>query len=122
MKRIISNFAKFSTLIVLGSALFFTSCSEDEITEEIIPSPPEVIAEASSNSVVSVPFFVRNHVGQLPVDPDDQLYESRKGNPVLAPNGDHVTWGDFEGVTGNIEVECNGEGTKGSLEGKWPDS
>lgn len=45
------------------------------------------------------------------LDPSTLLFESRAGNPILAADGDHVTWGDFSAAQGAIIVKCTEKGT-----------
>jgi len=77
------------------------------------------------NTVVDhVPFFVVDEAGN-PAPFDDHVtplyegktYETRLGAgqapiEVRAPNGNHVTWGEFTEVTGKAEVLCVEEGTR----------
>lgn len=45
------------------------------------------------------------------LDPSTPLFEGRLGNPVLAPDDDQVTWGEFSGARGAIIVKCTKKGT-----------
>lgn len=38
--------------------------------------------------------------------PSTPLYESRSNEPILAPEGVHVTWGAFSGAEGAVIVKC----------------
>jgi hypothetical protein len=43
------------------------------------------------------------------------VFESRQGNPVLAPDGHQVTLAEFDNVRGTVAVKCIGQGTHSSL-------
>lgn len=45
------------------------------------------------------------------LDPSKLLFERRTGAPILAPDGDQVTWGTFDGVRGAVIVKCTRGGT-----------
>jgi len=98
------------------SVLFFASCSKDDDnnTDNAVPTP-ELIASEASTSVVAVPFFVRNENQEMPSSPDDLLYEVRQNNPLIAPDGHQLTWGEFSNLQGDIDVECYDNGTKVTL-------
>ena len=65
---------------------------------------------------MALPIFVETDARELPSAPDDELYEARLHQPVLAPDGSHVTWSEYSAVSGSIEVECTSEGTLISLD------
>lgn len=46
------------------------------------------------------------------VDPTTPLYYARTGAPILAPDGRHITAGEFSAVTGSISVRCVDRGTQ----------
>lgn len=46
------------------------------------------------------------------LDPATPLFESRKENPIDAPDGHQVTWGEFSGAEGAVIVECVNKGTR----------
>lgn len=43
------------------------------------------------------------------------LFEARKGNAVLAPDGHQVTFGEFTAMNGSIDMKCTARGTRTSL-------
>lgn len=49
------------------------------------------------------------------LDPSTLLFESRKGNPILKPNGEQVTWGTFNGIEGVISIKCTRKGTHATV-------
>jgi hypothetical protein len=55
--------------------------------------------------------IIVDEIGQPPVDPETPLYESRGGQPILAPDGHHVTLGEFDMVMGRADVRCVRSGT-----------
>jgi len=65
-----------------------------------------------------VPLFLRTkdsggNLVALPSNPDPStlLWESRFGNPVVAPNGHQVTWGDYSKVEAGASATCVRDGT-----------
>ncbi len=102
----------FSFTLIAVCFFCLTSCSDDEqVAIDPIEPPIEEKVTASSDQVVNVPFFVVNEAGELPANPDDLLYDVRMNNPVLAPEGHQVTWGEFSAVRGALTAECRDEGT-----------
>lgn len=98
---------KFALLSLLFVSLSLINCSDDET-----PANPGV----SSNEIVNIPFFVRTADKDLPTNPGDLLYEFRNHEPIIAPDGHHVTWAEFSAVKGDIQVECVEAGTKVSIQ------
>lgn len=45
------------------------------------------------------------------LDPSTPLFENRAGNAILAPDGHHVTWGEFRAAEGAVIVKCTRKGT-----------
>lgn len=78
-----------------------------------LAAPPA--APVRSSALVPLPFFVRDAGGGLidpaSTDPATPLYEPRALQPVVAPDGHHVTWGLFASVEGRISVKCVRGGT-----------
>ena len=100
MKQIVN---KITLAAAVAAMLFTTACNDDDTN--VLPSK-------SSAAVVNIPFFVETETGELPSDASSLLYETRESNPVFAPDGTHVTWGDFSKVVGEINTQCTYEGTK----------
>ena len=61
---------------------------------------------------IIVPLFIQDAEGGPPPSPDTPLYESRAGAPIIAPDGHHVTFGEFSTVTGRIRASCLPTGTQ----------
>ena len=114
MKTFQVNFNVFTriafSIVALAMCLALTSCSDDNEPTTVTP-----IVSEKNNEVVAVPFFVENAAGEMPSDPSELIYESRKKNPVISPDGRHITWGEFASVRGEVEVECTEEGTAVSM-------
>jgi hypothetical protein len=53
-----------------------------------------------------------NTVIPVIADPATVLYYRRTGEPILAPDGHHVTAGEFSAVRGSISVQCVESGTQ----------
>lgn len=79
-----------------------------------------------ADAMTPVPFFVAGPDGGV-IDPESAdmmtpLYDRRSfdemtsaglpANPITAPDGHHVTWGEWSDVEGRTWVTCNGSGTK----------
>ena len=93
-------------MAVLALSILLPACSDDD--EAANPG-------TTIDQVTPVPFFVQTEDDQLPSEDDQLLYEIRKDLPVLAPDGHHLTWGEFKKVTGTCEVECTEAGVKVTL-------
>lgn len=95
-------------VVVLGLvAVLFTNCTDDET--QPLPS-------ASTDAIITVPFFVVNQDGQTPSNANDKVYELRKMNPVIAPDGHQLSWAEFSSVRGTIDVQCKGNGVEYELD------
>lgn len=90
------------SLVLIVAAL--ASCNKDD---DAFEGPT-----TSNDNIVAIPFFVETADGQLPSDPSDLLYEIRKQEPVIAPDGHHVTWGEFSAIQGSASVKCTEKGTQ----------
>ncbi|MCB0618680.1 MAG: hypothetical protein KDC43_15645 [Saprospiraceae bacterium] len=110
MKAIIVNLFR-PLLICLAVITVLASCDKDES-----PLPtPEPSASATLTDPITVPFFVVTEDGEMPSDDGQLLYEARQHNPLLAPDGHQLTWGEFSSVKGEMMAECTDEGTRVSL-------
>jgi hypothetical protein len=47
--------------------------------------------------------------------PSTPLFESRENEPILAPDGEPVTWGAFSGAEGAVIVKCTEKGTRAAV-------
>lgn len=56
-----------------------------------------------------------NTVVPTAADPATPLYYRRTGLPVLAPDGHHITAGEFSAAKGSAEAKCVGTGTQVKL-------
>lgn len=86
--------------------------SQEAFTEAAAQGP-----RAQSSELVPLPFFIRDGSGD-PVDTDDPatpLHEAILGEPIVAPDGHQVTWGEWAGVAGRISVKCVKSGTHAVL-------
>lgn len=68
---------------------------------------------ALHTEIVAVPTFVEDADGNpAPFDdPETKLHEIRAGNRLCAPDGHHVTWGEFSSIHGLVYVDCLGSET-----------
>jgi hypothetical protein len=68
-------------------------------------------APIRDDQIVHVPLFIRDAAGQIPSAPDALLYEARKMNPVLAPDGHQLTLAEFNTPAGSASAKCVSDGT-----------
>ena len=88
-------------MCLMAIITIFASCSKDDD-----PSLPG----ATNDTAIIVPFFIQNENGEIPTSNDQLIYETRKNNPVLAPDGHQLTWGEFSEVEGQADVQCQDNG------------
>lgn len=86
----------FKAITFMLVIIAFSSCSNDKVAAP----------RTTSNQIITVPFFVENANKQMATSEDELLYEVRNHEPVIAPDGTHLTWGDFSRVTGDVVVDC----------------
>ncbi len=102
-----TGFLKIVT-ILLVIIIGCTSCNNDDEAAGTNPG-------TTSSDIIAVPFFVETADKQMPVSRDQLLYEARNHNPIKAPDGRHLNWGEFSQVTGNVTVNCMGGSVKVDL-------
>lgn len=102
-------------------------CGPEELTrpaaDEALALTPQLASEASPLSGTASLLVVTgltvdadgNAVIPVAADPSTLLYYRRTGLPILAPDGHHVTAGEFSAVRGSISVKCLESGTHVSL-------
>ena len=66
---------------------------------------------ATTDEIVHVPLFIEDADGNAPSDPATPLFENRKHNPVLAPDGRPITLAAFNSAAGTAKVRCIDGGT-----------
>lgn len=86
-----------SALLSLFAIALLSSCSEED--NYVGPS-------TSTDAIITVPFFALNAAGETPSDPTDLVYEIRKQNPVIAPDGHQLTFAEFSSVRGRADIQC----------------
>jgi hypothetical protein len=72
-------------------------------------------APTRNTNIVHVPLFIQDANGQSPASPDTPLFEARKHNPILAPDGRQVTLAEFNAVEGYVSAQCLNRGTHVTL-------
>ncbi|MDN5212701.1 hypothetical protein QQ020_11615 [Fulvivirgaceae bacterium BMA12] len=102
-----TGFLKIVT-ILLVIIVGCTSCNNDDEAATTNPG-------TTSSDIIAVPFFVETADKQMPTSADQLLYETRNHNPVKAPDGQHLSWGEFSQVTGTVIVNCMGANVKVDL-------
>jgi hypothetical protein len=108
-------------------ALLPLGCGSERPTEPAATEPtsptPQLASEASplagTASLLVVTGLTVDADGNTVIpegaDPSTRLYYRRTNLPVLAPDGHHVTAGEFSAVRGSISVKCLESGTHISL-------
>jgi hypothetical protein len=92
-----------TALLLAGAALVPLAC---DAGDEAMPS-------LTTDSVTRMPFFVHTVEGRPPSDPGTPIYDVGTCRPVLAPDGHHVTLGEFDRASGSLSVAClPGGGTR----------
>lgn len=95
-------------LLLVLLMISLMSCSEDEVEQQ---QP-----NATSDEVMTIPFFIEDADGNLSTDPATPLFESRGHQPVIAPDGHQITLGEFSTVQGNVSVTCVEGGSRVTME------
>jgi len=107
--------------IGLAVLLLLSGCDmlgiDDGSDEDGVPADPP---RATSGEVVNLPFFVRTESGNAIdpeiTDPSTPLISDLGREPVMAPDSQQVTWGEWSRVDGSIDVTCREAGTRIELE------
>lgn len=105
--------ANLSTLVIL---LALASCHKvDDIFDHIKDGDHEE-KSYETDEIGPVHLFLADAAGEAPSDPQGPVYESRKMNPVVSPDGHHLTLEEFDGVKGSMKMTCTKKGTRVDLE------
>lgn len=103
--------------------LFPLGCGAENVTVPVLQDTSLVVPHAtvdaspvsgSTNLIVVAGLTVDadgNTVIPVAADPGTPLYYRRDGQPILGPDGHHVTAGEFAAVRGSIAVKCLTTGT-----------
>lgn len=75
------------------------------IVTEFVRIQEEVVGDGEKG------FFFAEITDPDNLDPATPLFESRENNPIDAPDGTQVTWGEFRGAEGAVIVKCTEQGT-----------
>lgn len=101
--------ANFGT--VLSLLFLLSSCHHFE--DIISPKKPDKDRPVfHTDETVIVKSFLANKDGDTPTDSAELLYENRKMNPLVAPDGHQLTYHEFSSVKGKLKLQCKNEGTK----------
>lgn len=113
-----SDILSAGVLIPCFALFLLSSCEKTEVLEDLQPAgqgSAKILATASSSSVV-VPFFIEDADFNDPViGSETPLFTMAGHQPILAPDGHHVTLGEFNEVTGTSKVKCLPQGTQVNL-------
>lgn len=108
-------------------AMLPAGCGSERLTQltadEALGPSPQLASQATPRSGTSSLLVVTgltvdaegNTVIPVAADPATPLYYRRTGLPILAPDGHHVTAGEFSAVRGSIAVKCLESGTHISM-------
>ncbi len=89
-------------LILVSLLCLLPACVTD--LEEVSPL-------GFSQKMTVLPFFVKDESGNQPLDSQGKIYTKHNENPITAPNGDHIKWGEFMSISGNAHANCTENGT-----------
>ncbi len=113
-----------STLVLLGALIAGSACADNlaaptpELAVVVAADRQRSKPRATSSDIVPLPFFVRSD-GGLPIGADTRgntpIYDAIVGNPILTPDGLHVTWGQWGDVAGRLRVRCERSGSRIAL-------
>lgn len=120
MKRRFNDMPAAIIMALLAFGLVLSSCKKDSSSLNPV-SGSDVEGKSNHQSapltftVGTVPLFVED-VNRQPASSDETLlYEVFTHQPVLAPDGHHVTWGEFSKAGGSASVKCVNKGTHVTL-------
>lgn len=99
---------KFLGLLMIALTIGSVGCKDDDFVQ-----PNEKL---TSNEMIAIPFFVVDENGSVPSNPTSPLFDVRKQNPVIAPDGHQVTWAEYSDIRGTMTSECTASGNKVSLD------
>jgi len=103
-------------LVAAGATACTGSTPLGPDTDSSAGKVPPATAPIRNTTIVHVPFFIKAAGGQPPTSASSPLFEARKGNPILAPDGHAVTLGEFNAVEGSASVQCVARGTLVTLQ------
>lgn len=103
----------FLMLILL---LSLASCHHIDDIFDHIKDKEDKGESFKTDEINAVHLFLADKNGDTPTDPQDLVYENRKMNPVIAPDGHHLTLKEFDAVKGKLTMECTSIGTRISMD------
>lgn len=120
MKSTISRLSTVSMITLLTIALSFSSCQKESRSPNSVNS--EGLTGTNSNSsktslppikvgLIHIYTDVEDANMMPPVGDNTLLFDHTGHAPVLAPDGHHVTLGEFNAVSGWADVKCINGGT-----------
>ncbi len=111
-----TNFNLLSSTAVILAFLLVTACSKSDLSEESAFTPSAEKIAMASTSAIAVPFFIEDANSNNPVTGNNTpLYTVLGHNPIIAPNGHHVTLGEYNTVEGRAQIKCLSNGTHVTL-------
>lgn len=100
---------KIVTQFSIAAALCALVCASPAIADGYLRTEA-IIPMAAPNAVV-------NGIGLPPTSPEDLLWNKQPCEPggalqpILAPDGHHVTWGEYSQMSGRAALRCGPKGT-----------
>lgn len=107
---------KLSTYTIgLLLVLLFTGCHKaEDILDHLIDDTEEETYR--THEIFPVHLFIADENGDTPTEAGTLLYENRRMNPIMAPDGHQVTLEEFDAVTGTMTMTCTPQGTRIDME------
>ncbi len=103
---------KLVHFFVLITLFALASCQKLEDIFDPVKKDPLKGKTFQTDNIEPVHLFLADEKGNKPTNPKGLVYESRKMNPVLSPNGHHLTLEEFNAVKGKLTMTCTQEGTR----------
>lgn len=108
------------TFVTLLAALAAAGCSGSSVLAPdgaaSTSGGSPAAAPVRNTSIVHIPLFILDASGQSPTAANAPLFEVRKHNPILAPDGHQVTLAEFNAAEGSASVQCVTRGTLVTLQ------
>lgn len=98
--------------VMLLLLISLVSCRKFDDFFEHIKEKEEKGKSFKTNDIDPFHLTLANEHGDTPTDPEELVYEARKGNPVIAPDGHNLTLEEFDAVKGKLIMTCTSQGTR----------
>ncbi len=105
-------------MVAIAFSIAFMSCQKEKETETLAQEKQSSETSASKvapDNIEVITFAIEDADGNVPTESQTLLYENALHNPVLAPDGHQVTFGEWSAATGTASVGCIQSGTHVTL-------